>query len=146
MKNRRLTHIYYPGSIFRRRTLCFCDRVYVYGSHDYFNGYVFSGMGRLLCVLVSPPMTWATGDMRVIYPKTADPLNPRQNVCVCPDVTVGPDGRYYLYYVLDKVSVVSVAVCDSGESKNEFYGYVHYEDGTRLGERKVMNPSLTPGF
>ena len=33
------------------------------------------------------------------------------------DVTVGPDGRYYLYYVLDKVSVVSVAVCDTPAGK-----------------------------
>jgi hypothetical protein len=30
-----------------------------------------------------------------------------------PDVTQGPDGRYYLYYVLDQLSVISVAVCDS---------------------------------
>lgn len=82
----------------------------------------------------------------VIYPKTADPLNPEGKMCLyAPDVTVGPDGRYYLYYVLDKVSVVSVAVCDTPAGKYEFYGYVHYEDGTRLGERKVMSPSLTRG-
>ena len=41
-----------------------------------------------------------------------DRLNPEGKMCLyAPDVTVGPDGRYYLYYVLDKVSVVSVAVC-----------------------------------
>ena len=40
----------------------FGDRVYVYGSHDYFNGYVFC-MGDYAGQLRS--MTWATGDMRV---------------------------------------------------------------------------------
>lgn len=79
----------------------------------------------------------------VIYKKTDDPLNPEGSMCFyAPDVTVGPepDGRYYLYHVLDKVSVVSVAVCDTPDGKYEFYGYVHYQDqnqdqdGTRLGE------------
>src|SRR5690606_15499134 len=61
-----------------------------------------------------------------------------------PDVTVGPDGRYYLYYVLDKVSIVSVAVCDEPAGRYEFYGYVHYADGTRLGERKDDEPQFDP--
>lgn len=30
----------------------------------------------------------------VIYPKTADPLNPEGKMCLyAPDVTVGPDGK-----------------------------------------------------
>jgi hypothetical protein len=62
-----------------------------------------------------------------------------------PDVTKGPDGRYYLYYVLDKVSIVSVAVCDTPAGKYEFYGYVHYQDGTRLGERAGDQPQFDPG-
>lgn len=41
----------------------FGDRVYVYGSHDYFNGYVFC-MGDYVCWSLRS-MTWATGDMRV---------------------------------------------------------------------------------
>ena len=60
-------------------------------------------------------------------------------------VAVGPDGRYYLYYVLDKVSVVSVAVCDEPAGKYEFYGYVRYPDGTRLGEREGDEPQFDPG-
>ena len=57
----------------------------------------------------------------VIYKKTDDPLNPDGSMCLyAPDVTVGPDGRYYLYYVLDKVSIVSVAVCDTPAGKYEF--------------------------
>ncbi len=62
-----------------------------------------------------------------------------------PDVTLGPDGRYYLYYVLDKVSIVSVAVCEEPAGRYEFYGYVHYTDGTRLGERKGDEPQFDPG-
>ena len=58
----------------------------------------------------------------VIYKKTDDPFNKAGKMCLyAPDVTVGPDGRYYLYYVLDKVSVVSVAVCDTPAGKYEFY-------------------------
>ena len=90
----------------------FDGRVYVYGSHDMFNGYVFC-MGDYVCW--SAPVD-DLGNWRyegVIYPKTSDPLNKDGSMCLyAPDVTVGPDGRYYLYYVLDKVSVVSVAVCD----------------------------------
>jgi len=81
----------------------------------------------------------------VIYKKTDDPLNPDGHMCLyAPDVTRGPDGRYYLYYVLDKVSVVSVAVCDTPAGKYEFYGYVSYGDGTRLGERKGDQPQFDP--
>lgn len=123
----------------------FGGRVYVFGSHDFYNGYVFC-MGDYVC--------WSApaddlGDWRyegVIYPKTEDPMNREGKMCLyAPDVTVGPDGRYYLYYVLDKVNVVSVAVCDQPAGRYEFYGYVHYEDGTRLGEREGDEPQFDPG-
>lgn len=123
----------------------FDGRVYVYGSHDLFNGYVFC-LGDYVCW--SAPVD-DLGNWRyegVIYPKTADPLNRDGKMCLyAPDVTIGPDGRYYLYYVLDHVSVVSVAVCDTPAGKYEFYGYVHYEDGTRLGEKPGDEPQFDPG-
>lgn len=123
----------------------FDDRVYVYGSHDFYNGYVFC-MGDYMCW--SAPVD-DLGNWRcegVIYPRDEDPLNRDGKMCLyAPDVTVGPDGRYYLYYVLDKVSVVSVAVCDTPAGKYEFYGYVHYQDGTRLGERVDDEPQFDPG-
>ena len=123
----------------------FDGRVYVYGSHDRFNGYVFC-LNDYVCW--SAPVDdlsewWYEG---VIYKKTDDPLNKDGRMCLyAPDVTVGPDGRYYLYYVLDKVSVVSVAVCGSPAGKYEFYGYVHYPDGTRLGESPGDEPQFDPG-
>lgn len=123
----------------------FGDRVYVYGSHDFFNGYVFC-MGDYVCwsAPVDDLGTWRYEG--VIYPRNADPLNKEGKMCLyAPDVTVGPDGRYYLYYVLDKISIVSVAVSDTPAGRYEFYGYVHYPDGTRLGEREDDEPQFDPG-
>lgn len=123
----------------------FNGRVYVYGSHDIFDGHVFC---------LGDYVTWSApvddlGNWRyegVIYEKTADPLNKDGRMCLyAPDVVEGPDGRYYLYYVYDKVSVVSVAVSDSPAGKFEFLGYVHYKDGTKLGDRKGDEPQFDPG-
>ncbi|MBO4591099.1 MAG: family 43 glycosylhydrolase [Eubacterium sp.] len=123
----------------------FGDRIYVYGSHDIFDGQVFC-LGDYVCY--SAPVN-DLGNWRyegVIYKKTDDPENPDGTMCLyAPDVTVGPDGRYYLYYVLDKISVVSVAVCDTPAGKYEFLGFVHYKDGTRLGERPGDEPQFDPG-
>jgi len=123
----------------------FGDRVYVYGSHDRFNGHAFC-LNDYVCW--SAPVD-DLGNWRyegVIYRKTDDPLNPDGSMCLyAPDVTRGPDGRYYLFYVLDKVSVVSVAVCDTPAGKFEFYGYVRYPDGTRLGEREGDQHQFDPG-
>jgi len=123
----------------------FGDRVYVYGSHDLYNGETFC-LGDYVCW--SAPIN-SLGDWHyegVIYKKTQDPLNEDGHMCLyAPDVTVGPDGRYYLYYVLDKVSVVSVAVSDTPAGPYEFYGYVHYEDGTKLGDKEGDEPQFDPG-
>lgn len=123
----------------------FDGRVYIYGSHDFYNGYVFC-MGDYVCW--SAPVD-DLSDWRfegVIYRKTQDPVNQDGSMCLyAPDVTVGPDGRYYLYYVLDHVSLVSVAVCDTPAGQYEFYGYVHYADGTRLGDKEGDEPQFDPG-
>ncbi len=123
----------------------FGGRVYVYGSHDMYNGHVFC-LGDYVCW--SAPVD-DLGDWRyegVIYEKTADPYNRDGSMCLyAPDVTRGPDGRYYLYYVLDHVSVVSVAVCDEPAGKFSFLGYVHYPDGTLLGCREGDEPQFDPG-
>lgn len=122
----------------------FGDRVYVYGSHDMYNGHVFC-LGDYVCW--SAPVN-DLSDWRyegVIYEKTQDPENPLGKMCLyAPDVTKGPDGRYYLYYVLDKISVVSVAVCDTPAGKYQFYGYVHDSQGDRLGERPSDEPQFDP--
>ncbi|GAA0370821.1 hypothetical protein GCM10008932_22800 [Alkalibacterium iburiense] len=123
----------------------FNDRVYVYGSHDRFNGYVYC-MNDYVCW--SAPVDDLT-DWRyegIIYKKTDDPINPEGSMFLyAPDVTVGPDGRFYLYYVLDKIPIVSVAVSDTPAGKYEFYGYVKDKNGHRLGERDGDEPQFDPG-
>ncbi len=122
----------------------FGDRVYIYGSHDQFNGYVFCP-GDYVCYSASVDNLKDWRFEGVTYKKTQDPLNPDGHMFLyAPDVTVGPDGRYYLYYCLDKVSVVSVAVGDNPAGPFEFYGYVHYKDGTRVGEREGDMPQFDP--
>ncbi|BCJ94204.1 hypothetical protein acsn021_17730 [Anaerocolumna cellulosilytica] len=123
----------------------FGERLYVFGSHDRFRGNAYC-LNDYVCWSAK---TDDLGDWRyegVIYSKTSDPMNKDGSMCLyAPDVTRGPDGRYYLYYVLDKVSVVSVAVCEEPAGRYEFYGYVSYKDGTRLGERKGDEPQFDPG-
>ena len=120
----------------------FDGRVYVYGSHDQYNSPVFC-LNDYVCW--SAPVD-NLGDWRfegVTYRKTDDPLNANGlAVLYAPDMTIGPDGKYYLYYCLDKFPVVSVAVGDRPAGPFKFYGYVHYKDGTRLGERKGDEPQF----
>ena len=124
----------------------FGDRVYVYGSHDLFNGWVFC-QNDYVCWSAPVDDLGAWRYEGVIYRKEQDPRNADGHMCLyAPDVTVGPDGRYYLYYVLDKVSVVSVAVCDTPAGQYEFYGYVHDRDGGLLGERPGDEPQFDPGL
>ena len=121
----------------------FGDRVYVYGSHDLANGCVFC-LGDYVCW--SAPVN-DLSDWRyegIIYRKEDDKANKGRMVLYAPDVCQGPDGRYYLYYVYDKVGFVSVAVCDTPAGRYKFYGYVHYKDGTRLGDRKGDMPQFDP--
>ncbi|WP_423189092.1 hypothetical protein ACO1PF_10945 [Alkalibacterium sp. f15] len=40
------------------------------------------------------------------------------------DITAGPDGKCHLYYVLDKVSIVSVTIIDTPAGKFKLYGYM----------------------
>ena len=124
----------------------FGDRVYVYGSHDRFGGETFC-LRDYVCW--SAPVD-NLGDWHyegIIFRKTQDPMNADGEMCLyAPDVTVGPDGRYYLYYVLDHAQVVSVAVSDVPQGPFSFYGYVHYPDGTKLGEREGDEPQFDPGL
>lgn len=123
----------------------FGDRVYVYGSHDRFNGYAYC-LNDYVCW--SAPVD-KLGEWRyegVIYRKTQDPRNADGDMCLyAPDVVQGYDGRFYLYYVLDLQPVVSVAVCDTPAGAYEFLGYVHHPDGTPLGEGEGDMHQFDPG-
>ncbi len=123
----------------------FGDRIYVYGSHDLYDGETFCmGDYVIWSAPVKDPGRWRYEG--VIYRKTQDPMNEDGRMCLyAPDVTVGPDGRYYLYYVLDKACVVSVAVSDTPAGPFRFYGYVRDSEGRRLGERTGDEPQFDPG-
>ena len=123
----------------------FGDRLYVYGSHDKFNGKDFC-LGDYVCW--SAPVN-DLGDWRyegVIYRRDQDPRNKNsKSVMNAPDVQKGPDGRYYLYYVLSMLTVVSVAVADKPEGPYEFYGYVRNRDGSLYGETPGEVYNFDPG-
>lgn len=123
----------------------FGDRVYLYGSHDKFNGYEFC---MLDYVCYSAPVTDLT-DWRyegVIYGRRDDPRNSDGDMCLyAPDVVKGPDGKYYLYYCLDHLQCVSVAVSDSPAGRYQFLGYVKDREGGILGEREGDEPQFDPG-
>ena len=82
----------------------------------------------------------------VIFKRSDDPANGDDRGCLyAPDVTIGPDGRYYLFYALDNDCVISVAVSDTPNGKFEFIGNVHHEDGTLLGKKEGEEQQFDPG-
>ena len=119
----------------------FGDRLYVYGSHDMENGNEFC---ELDYVVWSAP-TADLSDWRydgVIYRKDQDPYNADQLPMYAPDVVQGPDGRYYLYYCIKFQDSINVAVCDRPDGEFQFYGRVHYADGSLMTDNQPYDPSL----
>lgn len=124
----------------------FGNRLYVFGSHDRFNGKLFC-MNDYVCWSASIDNL---GDWRyegVIYKKTQDPMNKvGLTQMFAPDVAKGRDGRYYLYYTLGFRSVMAVAVCDTPAGKYEFYGYVSHKDGSlfwnKSGDPYLFDPGV----
>jgi hypothetical protein len=123
----------------------FGDRVYVYGSHDKFNGIIFC-MNDYVCW--SAPVD-DLSDWRyegTIYKKNQDPKNPFGiRLLFAPDVVKGIDGRYYLYYGIGFMGIMGVAVCDTPAGKYEFYGHIHYADGHVWGRKHGEPFPFDPG-
>lgn len=124
----------------------FDGRVYIYGSHD-------APQGDKYCV--GDYVTWSAPeddltDWRyegVIYRKTQDPSNAKGEMELwAPDVTCGPDGRYYLYYCFSFYPEIGVAVSDSPAGPFEFYGHVRYPahvmGGKTLQEFMPFDPAV----
>lgn len=123
----------------------FEDRVYVYGSHDRFNFPMFC-VNNYVCY--SAPVD-DLSDWRyegVIYRKNQDPKNKLGlRLLFAPDVAVGCDGRYYLYYAFDFMGIMGVAVSDTPAGPYEFYGHVRYRDGIVWGRKKGDSFPFDPG-
>ena len=124
----------------------FNNRVYIFGSHDQFNGKKFC---------MNDYVTWSAdvnhlSDWKfegVIYNRFKDPMITEQNQFVyAPDVQLGIDGRYYLYYFFGFNSILSVAVCDTPSGEFQFYGYVKYPNGTFLGHESGDPLIFDPGI
>ena len=123
----------------------FGKRVYVYGSHDRFAGYAFCQNDYVCWSAPVDDLTdWQYEG--IIYTRAEAAHNEDGRQCLyAPDVTRGPDGRYYLYYALNETSAISVAVCDTPAGKYTYYGDVHYPDGTTLGARPGDEQQFDPG-
>lgn len=115
----------------------FGDRVYLYGSHDRFNGRYFC-MNDYVCYSapVSDLKAWRYEG--VIWRKRDDPTRRRGMLrqMYAPDVVQGNDGRYYLYYFFGNDGTIGVAVCDTPAGKYRYLGRVRTPDGTALGRGK----------
>ena len=112
-------------------------RVYIYGSHDLFNGLNFC-LGDYVCwsAPVDDLGNWKYEGC--IYKREQDPAAPRirlTNGLAAPDMVQGQDGRFYLYYFMGGTKMISVAVCDRPAGKYEFYGYVQYADKIPVGKK-----------
>lgn len=147
----------------------FGERLYVYGSHDRFDGGQFC-LNDYVCYSadVHDLTEWRYDG--IIYRKEQDPRNHQQKDRIpglqynarsrypgalnppgihamwAPDVVQGPDGRYYLYYCLDVLPEIAVAVCDTPAGKYEYLGLVHYKDGTPLGQKEDDLIQFDPGI
>ena len=124
----------------------FDGRLYIYGSHDVANGSVYCEADYV---------TWSAPvdnlrDWRyegVTYRRNQDPSNADGSMQLwAPDVTRGPDGRYYLYYCFNWNPEIGVAVSDRPEGPFAFYGHVHYPEhilgGKLLQEEMVFDPAV----
>lgn len=124
----------------------FGNRLYIYGSHDRFDGSDFCVNDY---VGWSAPLddlgTWRCEG--IIYRATQDPRNSKGKMHMCAaDCVQGLDGRYYLYYQLHLLQCTSVAVSDSPSGPFEYYGTVQHPDGTPWGEKKGDSFAFDPGI
>lgn len=149
----------------------FGDRIYLYGSHDRFDGADFCLNDYVAwSAPVEDLSNWRYEG--VIYKKINDPRNqvlasdlpepvsifgvpkrrensmnpPGIHAQWAPDVIQGKDGNYYLYYCLDFLPEIAVAFCNQPAGEFQFLGLVQYPDGTPLGRKAEDYIQFDPGI
>lgn len=124
----------------------FDGRLYIYGSHDCFDGKVYCQNDYVCWSAPEDDLS----DWRfegVIFKKTQDPRNPDgAHALWAPDVCQGNDGKYYLYYCLDFLKEIGVAVADKPAGPFEFLDFVRYPDGRILGAAEGEIRQFDPGI
>ena len=113
----------------------FGDRVYIYGSHDKSGGKVYcEGHYEVWSAPADNLKDWRNEG--ISYLRWQDPSNAEDRMQLwAPDVTQGPDGRYYLYYCFSFHPEIGVAVSDRPQGPFTFLGHVKNPDGTVYGKR-----------
>ncbi|MFW2504155.1 family 43 glycosylhydrolase [Clostridium diolis] len=110
----------------------FGERLYIFGSHDRFNGTDFC-QNDYVCWSTPIDDLSAWRYEGVIYRKDQHPYKIGKGLFYAPDVTQGPDGRYYLYYSVADSCIMSVAVSDNPAGPYEYYGDIKDEFGHVIG-------------
>ncbi|MGN1023700.1 MAG: family 43 glycosylhydrolase, partial [Lachnospiraceae bacterium] len=124
----------------------FGDRVYLYGSHDRFGADKFC-VNDYVCwsAKVTDLADWRYEG--VIYQKRQDPHSEGGRRCLyAPDVVQGPDQRFYLYYALDDLGIMGVAVSDTPAGQYTYLGDVHLPNGHVLGSAAGDLYQFDPGI
>lgn len=109
----------------------FDGRLYVYGSHDVFGSMRYCSDEYVLWSADENDLSsWTCHG--TVYRREQDPMHTaNSNHLHAPDVALGIDGKYYLYY--PNPYYIGVAVSDKPCGPFEFYGRVSYPDGTPYG-------------
>ena len=120
----------------------FDGRVYVYGSHDATDAKVYCpGNYNVWSAPAEDLTSWR--DEGTSYLRRQDPTNADDQMQLwAPDVTRGPDGKYYLYYCFPFYPEIGVAVSDTPAGPFEFHGHVRYADGRTLKEFMPFDPAV----
>ncbi len=124
----------------------FGDRLYIYGSHDRAKGEKYcEGHYAVWSCDVNNLKKWRLEGES--YKRTQDPSNKEDKLQLwAPDVSKGPDGRYYLFYCFSFYPEIGVAVSDTPEGPFEFHGHVKYPDnlygGKVLGDYLPFDPAV----
>lgn len=114
----------------------FNGRVYLYGSHDKFNGISFC-LNDYVCwsAPVDDLSDWRYEGVIFRRNQAPKPNKGPLNALYAPDVIQGLDCKFYLYFFLGYQGYIGVARCDEPAGQYEFIDKVRYPDGTALGEK-----------
>ncbi|CUH97037.1 Xylosidase/arabinosidase [Propionispora sp. 2/2-37] len=113
----------------------FGDRLYIFGSHDRFNGTEYC-QNDYVCWSTPVDDLSAWRYEGVIFRKDQHPYQSDKGLLFAPDVAQGPDGRYYLYFSAAGSCIISVAVSDNPAGPYGYYGDIRDDSGHVLGSSK----------